>query len=266
MSDVSSWLDNWPTIKTFGPSMITGSVTAFMASLAYFVSRAQREIAANKYNLDLFDKRYPIYEEFDKCFSTLKYVKNEDILKENCKNIFKNKDTIIKCSRLFSGVSEHCYTLRIFSCEFISKIRSRDVLEKYINEYGEYFKHTKGIDDKILSLEQEVAYKRFNIHQSVIDEKTKQIHKLMEIKINYEKELEIYKSNEKMHKYLNIEIKSLISEFHSSLLVIYEKMEEQLNISHDPYKGWKFTLPNPDFILSIIIVIAFYIIYSMLHV
>ncbi|WP_143456023.1 hypothetical protein [Novacetimonas hansenii] len=55
----------WSVVKTFGPSIIAGSI----AIMAYRLSReqkgiaeTQKEIAANKYNLDLFDKRYDIFE------------------------------------------------------------------------------------------------------------------------------------------------------------------------------------------------------------
>lgn len=55
----------WSVVKTFGPSIIAGSI----AIMAYRLSReqksiaeTQKEIAANKYNLDLFDKRYDVFD------------------------------------------------------------------------------------------------------------------------------------------------------------------------------------------------------------
>lgn len=61
--------DNWSSwhmwAKTFGPGIITACVTGSIASAAYIVARTQREIAANKYDLDLFDKRYPLFEKIN---------------------------------------------------------------------------------------------------------------------------------------------------------------------------------------------------------
>ncbi|WP_336764001.1 hypothetical protein [Asaia sp. VD9] len=61
--------DNWSSwhmwAKTFGPGIVTACVTGSIASAAYIVARTQREIAANKYDLDLFDKRYPLFEKIN---------------------------------------------------------------------------------------------------------------------------------------------------------------------------------------------------------
>ena len=58
--------DNWADfhfyIKTFMPGVVAAIFTGTIAILAYRVSRTQRTIAANKYALDLFDKRYEIFD------------------------------------------------------------------------------------------------------------------------------------------------------------------------------------------------------------
>lgn len=52
---------NWHLwAKTFGPAMIAGCI----AFLAYRVARTQKTIATNKYNLDMFDKRFEVFEEY----------------------------------------------------------------------------------------------------------------------------------------------------------------------------------------------------------
>lgn len=47
--------------KTFGPGLLTATVTGSIAFAAFRVARSQREIANNKYNLDMFDKRYDLF-------------------------------------------------------------------------------------------------------------------------------------------------------------------------------------------------------------
>lgn len=62
--------DNWGDyhfyIKTFGPGVVTAIFTGTIAIFAYRVARTQRTIAANKYALDLFDKRYEIFDSMIK--------------------------------------------------------------------------------------------------------------------------------------------------------------------------------------------------------
>ncbi|MFT9324755.1 MAG: hypothetical protein ABF537_11535, partial [Acetobacter sp.] len=59
--------DFWFILKTFGPGCIAGLI----ALMALSVALTQRKIAANKYNLDLFDKRYEIYEKLNTFYDSI---------------------------------------------------------------------------------------------------------------------------------------------------------------------------------------------------
>lgn len=80
--------DFWFILKTFGPGIVTALFTGTIAILAYRIAKTQREIAANKYDLDLFDKRYEIFENFIPCHDKI----NELDLKEYDDNIIKQFD------------------------------------------------------------------------------------------------------------------------------------------------------------------------------
>ncbi|KAA8389416.1 hypothetical protein, partial [Acetobacter sp. DmW_125124] len=95
--------DNWRDwhflVKTFGPISITG----FIALAAYKVARTQREIASNKYNLDLFISRLRVYEDFVKILYKIKKGldkddssnNEDDNSKHDPSEIFKNKDDLL---------------------------------------------------------------------------------------------------------------------------------------------------------------------------
>ncbi|MCW4589614.1 hypothetical protein NO263_03365 [Gluconacetobacter entanii] len=73
-------------------------MTGSIASAAYFVARSQREIATNKYNLDLFDKRWEIYKEFYPF-----YTDKNNIFDSS----FKEKETVFeKIPLIFNGITQ----------------------------------------------------------------------------------------------------------------------------------------------------------------
>lgn len=61
--DTSKNLEYADYIKAI-PSLVIGGITAYIAYQQHVVSRQQKNISKNKLNLDLYDKRFSIYEVF----------------------------------------------------------------------------------------------------------------------------------------------------------------------------------------------------------
>lgn len=105
-----SW-DFWFILKTFGPGIVTAIFTGTIAILAYRIARTQREIAANKYDLDLFDKRYEIFENFIPCYDKI----NKLDIKEYDDNIIKQFDNDqIDFNKFFKHQTKQIFLIKDF--------------------------------------------------------------------------------------------------------------------------------------------------------
>nr|WP_156475426.1 hypothetical protein [Gluconobacter thailandicus] len=124
--------DNWSSwhiwVRTFGPGIITACVTGSIAAAAYIVARTQREIAANKYDLDLFDKRYPLFEKIN---DAAEKIENYDTEKEFIVENIQSLDT-------YEKIHSHCNQFIIY----ISKISNFNI-EVIINIYDEINKSVR---------------------------------------------------------------------------------------------------------------------------
>lgn len=76
-------------VKTFGSALITGGI----AFLAFRIASSQRVIASNKYNLDLFDRRYVAFSEYETAQLEIENLKHPEIEDPNTYN------DIIKCAK-----------------------------------------------------------------------------------------------------------------------------------------------------------------------
>ena len=114
--------DFWFFAKTFGPSLIAAGI----AGMALTVALTQRTIAANKYNLDLFDKRYEIYNEIIKL--RRKVITGDIVLSSNFKLLVSSHDDAItyfdKMPLLFENINKKMYYdlhKELLECEYIFK-------------------------------------------------------------------------------------------------------------------------------------------------
>ncbi|MBS1017263.1 hypothetical protein, partial [Acetobacter persici] len=116
--------DNWSNwhflAKTFGPGLIAGTI----ALMAYRVASTQKQIATNKYNLDMFDKRWSAFEEFYKIYNKITKCNETSIVDyDELKNIENDlQKCILKSEKLFEEITDN-NILNIFS-ETLSNIKS----------------------------------------------------------------------------------------------------------------------------------------------
>ncbi|MDG6095643.1 hypothetical protein LOC54_11190 [Acetobacter sp. AN02] len=125
--DWSSW-HIW--VRTFGPGIITACVTSSIASAAYIVARTQREIAANKYDLDLFDKRYPLFEKINDAAEKIeKYDTGKECIVENIQSL----DTYEKIISHRNQCIIYVERIRNFNTEVIKNVY--DEINKSVRLY-----------------------------------------------------------------------------------------------------------------------------------
>lgn len=189
--------------------------------MAYFVARTQREIAENKYNLDLFDKRYPLYEEFDKEYT--KTIKNDVYTLYSNYHFFSynNKTLIMKISKMFSNTKEDCMIL----------IDSPNVLYDKIKEFS--------VQHEIRERDIEQTLKNYSTIESKFQKIDGEIKRLNEAGDTISQQLALGKITEKSQLERQLKelavIKELSSKIDLSFKTVFEKMNEQLDISHNAY-------------------------------
>lgn len=140
--------DNWGDfcfyIKTFGPGMMTAALTGTIAYLAFRVARTQKTIAANKYALDLFDKRYEIFDSMIDTHDKITKFEIPDYDKNTLSNAEKNKTpvSIFVSEQLKIIDCIHNFMLKEFkglssklekSARIFRKITNDDVKKFYMN-------------------------------------------------------------------------------------------------------------------------------------
>lgn len=193
---------NWHLwVKTFGPGIITACVTGSIASAAYIVARTQREIASNKYKLDLFDKRWSVFEEFYDIYNNIEKAKKNNIV--NHSNLVKEKPIFDKC------------LLKIY--------KVYDCLAEYnlTNEYKILILEIENLDIEISEIKNERLGLFVEFYNLLQPEELDEIDEIRELddKVNE-------KENIKTQKF-----ESFINEFTN----LYKDMEEQLKVPHNPY-------------------------------
>lgn len=125
--------------------------TPILALMAFGVAYSQREIAANKYKLDLFFKRFELYNEYTKFYDDL-------ILKpsrEKCldiSEIYEKKSILDKLDKLY------------FSGQYDLVLRVKDLIsDTYVDYKNEYPKNSSPSDIEILENNIiDLKYGRFN--------------------------------------------------------------------------------------------------------
>ncbi|MBS1032917.1 hypothetical protein JK192_16320, partial [Gluconobacter cerinus] len=210
--------DNWSSwhiwAKTFGPGIITACVTGSIASAAYIVARTQREIAANKYDLDLFDKRYPLFEKINDAAEKIeKYDTRKECIDEN-----------IQLLDTYEKIHSHCDQYIIY-IEKISNFNI-DVIKSIYDEINKSVRLYRNITPEKVSLLKEKIeilnknkYKtyKFNEHENKICDTTdlylniylKKMHENI-IKFSRGQELEHFERKIQEHKNYIHDIKNKI--------------------------------------------------------
>lgn len=206
--------DIWFILKTFGPGCIAG----FIALMALFVAYTQRKIAANKYNLDLFDKRYEIYEKMNTFYDSIFH----HIILSNysfCYNSMSHelKYILLRSSFLFDNiskgkVSEINNLLGEVEETFKSLREEKLPVERYINEHKNAVDNIKRIHPAITGFDPySEPSKEMAKHESQIRKKMPELENVeKKIKENHEK-------------------------LTSALYSIIINMENELSVPHKPY-------------------------------
>nr|WP_220572361.1 hypothetical protein [Gluconobacter oxydans] len=206
--------DFWFILKTFGPGCIAGLI----ALMALSVALTQRKIAANKYNLDLFDKRYEIYERLNSFYDS-------------------NSSPIILMNYNFSYVSiSHELKYILLRASFLFENVSKDELSEINDRLEE-------IETKFKSLLEE----RFPIERDINERK----NSIDNIKRNHQDEINTQSYSAKRNEVRNHEycIKNKLQELnnienqmkknHEKLInrlsCIVMNMEKELSVPHKPY-------------------------------
>ena len=206
--------DFWFILKTFGPGCIAG----FIALMALSVALTQRKIAANKYNLDLFDKRYEIYEKLNAfCDSN------------------SNHAVLVNYNFSYNSIS-HELKYILLRASFLFKNVSKEKLSE-INDILQEIEITfKSLLEEKLPIERDI-----NARKNSIDE----------IKRNHHAEINSQSYSAKRNEMRNHEnyirnkypelnnIENKIKENHEKLInrlsFIIINMENELSAPHKPY-------------------------------
>lgn len=93
------------------------AIPSIIAFMAFSVARSQREIASNKYDLDLFNKRLDNYDDFVKEFNNLT-TKDEVKIKECIDKFGDNIKIIEKCNVLFSVLSTEADKMKLLYIDY----------------------------------------------------------------------------------------------------------------------------------------------------
>ncbi|MCP9321024.1 hypothetical protein KBX73_14860 [Acetobacter persici] len=198
--------DNWSNwhflAKTFGPGLIAGTI----ALMAYRVASTQKQIATNKYNLDMFDKRWSVFENYHDIIDNISKCEHGDhISVQGLENLGNNLEKcIIKSEKVF----ESLYDNHVIA-EYAIFLEEAKIITKSINE----------LRDKSLKLEREKTLYNANKDKNIMYELDSQISKLQD---------QIKDKNALCIK--------LFPKIGDVLLDLYEKMDNELTVPHKPYE------------------------------
>jgi len=132
-------------IKIIGPVFVTGG----LALMALKVASSQRTIAANKYDMDLFEKRLSSYEEFKNQTNISIEEKRNRLDATDIINYDEISGSLKKCSFLFprfakNGVDGDIYILQKEISNYYEEVKNhRNAYEVY----KRYLRESKNIDE-----------------------------------------------------------------------------------------------------------------------
>lgn len=203
--------------------------------MAFSVSRSQREIASNKYDLDLFNKKLDTYDDFVKAFNDL--TSNNQSKKFECLSNARDNIKIIDKSRvLFFGVSSEAEEMKKLCTNY-------DLYNDVLLAIKSKRETIKNISEKMHSLNVEIkTYERklnnifsHNLYSTVLEEID--LRKKEYERDKYQKEInsinnEITNMNEGKTQE---EIDHIIPRIVHYYVVLSEKMIQQLKVRHKPY-------------------------------
>lgn len=220
--------DFFDTLKIILPSIIA-SMALIVSTLAFRVSKTQREIASNKYQLDLFDKRIPVYDDFFSKYVSLldkdtEYCRKEikeidNLISEKCIAYFTNtKETFENISRILNNIKN--YETRIKEIE--ENRKKREILkEKYFNP-----------KDSIQRLQQRLLRETDAFEKSLIQEK---IYENEQLYIEGDYAGTKYHQEDEDIKIIEKQIGDSITVIKFDIEIIDREIKKQLVISHYSY-------------------------------
>lgn len=143
--------------------LLPAIIGAIVSLMAYFIARTQRAIAYNKYNLDLFDKRFEAYQEFMTEFHTLFEILNKDRSKVEKLPDFSSLITpLLKCSILFpryykNGIDSDIYLQQTYISKRTEYEMKRDYQQKRLDQSLRGSGQYQSISNEITELNQKIA-------------------------------------------------------------------------------------------------------------
>lgn len=209
--------DDWSNwhflVKTFGPALMAG----FIAVLAYRVANTQKTIATNKYNLDMFDKRWSVFEDFYKEYKFYNeiHIMSDFFIGEKI-NIMKK--ILLKAERFFEDITildfytfqKHIVELQYVFATNAQKGTKRAEIELY------YKKHLPILEENYKIAIQNSDLKSKDSIKEKIDE------------------IELYLDSDEL-KQLYEEKAIALKSVNDYMQTIYDRMNRVLKVPHKPY-------------------------------
>ncbi|MCP9321025.1 hypothetical protein KBX73_14865 [Acetobacter persici] len=204
-------------IRTFGPPLITGTITMLMAGFALKVSLSQRTIAKNKYNLDMFDKRWGVFEDF---YKEYKFYNEINILSDFPigEKINDIKKILLKAERFFEDITlldfhilqENIVELNYVFTTTSQKLTERAEIELHHKEFLPIYKE---------NYRTAIQNSDFRSQES-IKERIDQ----MQLYLDSDEMTELYHERRIALKTVN-----------DHMQTIYDRMDKVLKVPHKPY-------------------------------
>lgn len=234
--------DNWSSwhiwARTFGPSIVTACVTGSIASAAYIVAKTQREIAANKYDLDLFDKRYPLFEKINDAAEKIeKYDTGKECIVENIQLLDTHEKIWSHCDQYITYIGR----ISDFNIDIIKSIY--DEINKSVRLYRNI------TPERVSLLKEKIEILNTNKDKTYRYKRNK--YKIYDVKNTYLKDhlMEIYTNIIKSSRESKIElIKNEIKKIKNLIYQIENKIEPHNNYGNED--GRKYIKIHEDTISS----------------
>ncbi|WP_264798335.1 hypothetical protein, partial [Acetobacter syzygii] len=163
-------------------------------------------------------------------------------------DIVENKNLIIKCSRMFSDINMFCAFLVEAPDQYKSAVNLKSEIRESISKNAVFFSDPGLLERQICEMEKKLNQPGENAASISL-----KLRNLVNFRDNFEKNLEVYNEKNKKIKLQDEEIEKNEKKIIFCFSKIYENMEGQLNISHNPYQKRNFYFSNCDFIFIFII-------------
>ncbi|ARW49513.1 hypothetical protein [Acetobacter pasteurianus] len=212
------------------------AIPSIIAFMAFSVARSQREIASNKYDLDLFNKRLDNYDDFVKEFNNLT-TKDEVKIKECIDKFGDNIKIIEKCNVLFSGLSTEANKMKLLYIDYCDCSGILSEISSKREEIDKIQEEMKPLNIKISELQKDIQKFGLSTKEKII-KKVEQSKIIGDRFIIQKKINKIHEENPKMNENeieYNEKIENIISTMVKNYDVLKEKMIQQLKVSHKPY-------------------------------